>query len=279
MSRGHSDFKGSKTTRTFSCYTATTYAANGNSFALLHYTAENHEPYYRGDVTLYCGFICYVLQGSYSIAAQGQRYSCKAGDMVYIQNSGMPLELAKAGTQVFVFPVGVSLCSYYDIDLLALPSHTVSAGMPLHTLVKQLYRHFQMNTACTHINMDGIYRQTIGALLTRLYQPKELKYNLAAMAAELLNAGANEKKLRDELAQKSEMHPGSVSRAFKNAHGITLKRFSFQKRLHRGTQLLKSSKHSVTEISHITGFSSPSQFSNAIKKQMGCTPLEWRGRQ
>ncbi len=231
MSSGHSDTKGSKTTRTFSCYTATTYAANGNSFALLHYTAENHEPYYRGDVTLYCGFICYVLQGSYSIAAQGQRYSCGAGDMVYIQNSGMSLELAKAGTQVFVFPVGVSLCSYYNIDLLALPSHSVSAGMPLHTLVKQLYRHFQMNTACTHINMDGIYRQTIGALVTRLYQPKELKYNLAAMAAELLNAGADEKKLRDELAGKMGLHRSTVSRSFKKEHGSTLKKFVFTSKL------------------------------------------------
>ncbi len=278
MSCGHSDFQGKKTTRSTDVCTLTTYEVNGLSFALRVYTDENYIPLYRCTVPENCGIIYYVLEEGYSITAQKTTYSCKAGDMLFIQDSMEPVELALPGAKVFAFPLRSAVCSYYNIELTALGSHRIENNSPVYSLVKQLYRHFQMNTAYSHIDMDGIYRQTIGALLTRMYQPKALKHNLAAMAAELLNSGVNESKLRDKLAEKTGMHPCSVSRAFTKAHGISLKKFSFQKKVQRGAELLKTTQHPVSVISHTLGFSTPSHFTNAIKNHTGHAPSDWRGK-
>ncbi|MGE0638576.1 MAG: helix-turn-helix domain-containing protein [Bacteroidia bacterium] len=276
MSRGHSDFRGVKHTRTTDVYTSTVYEVNGLSFALIHYKKENHIPFYRSNLPPYCGTICYVLKGIYSVTAQGQLFNCKEGDMLFIRDCNAYYEKAMPGTQLFSFPVCAGMCSAYGVELAQLPPHAISSNMPLYLYVKTIYRHFKFNTAWSHIDMDGEYRHLVAALVCKLYQPKALKHNLAAMAAELLNAGLNDTRLRDQLAEKTGLHPNSVSRAFKEAHGISLKKFSFQKRVEQGAALLKTSKEPVSVISDICGFSTASQFSNAIKNHTGYSPGKWR---
>lgn len=48
-------------------------------------------------------------------------------------------------------------------------------------------------------------------------------------------------------------------------------------KLNRAAELLKSGKHTVSEIADLCGFSTQSHFSVVFKKQFGVTPTEYKG--
>ena len=47
------------------------------------------------------------------------------------------------------------------------------------------------------------------------------------------------------------------------------------KRLKRAAELLQQDKYSITDISLLVGFRSPTYFSSCFKKQFGITPTEF----
>ncbi|MBR3717523.1 MAG: helix-turn-helix domain-containing protein, partial [Bacteroidaceae bacterium] len=46
-------------------------------------------------------------------------------------------------------------------------------------------------------------------------------------------------------------------------------------KLNKAAELLRSGEHTVSEVSDLTGFSSPTLFSRNFKQQFGVTPREY----
>lgn len=53
--------------------------------------------------------------------------------------------------------------------------------------------------------------------------------------------------------------------------------FFKQYKLNRAAELIKEGKYTISQVSDLTGFSSPSKFSTLFKKQFGVPPSSYKG--
>ena len=65
-------------------------------------------------------------------------------------------------------------------------------------------------------------------------------------------------------------------RAFRKAYGETPMAYLTRRRIERARDLLRSANLTVTEISHMVGFSSLGSFSDRFTELVGCPPSRYR---
>ena len=81
--------------------------------------------------------------------------------------------------------------------------------------------------------------------------------------------------IHDALAAKYRIHPGYLSRLFKQEMGETLSEYLFRVKIERAAQLLKERRHKIGEIASMVGYSASSYFSVMFKKYTGYSPREY----
>lgn len=79
------------------------------------------------------------------------------------------------------------------------------------------------------------------------------------------------------LAALVTMSVNTFNRAFTQTFGTTPYQFVLDLRIEQSKSLLATTLMPVTEISHASGFSSPSHFATMFKQRVGVTPTEFRG--
>ena len=82
----------------------------------------------------------------------------------------------------------------------------------------------------------------------------------------------------DLLAEVVHVNKYHMAHRFTRDYGISPISYLLQLRLQDSCTLLRSTNHSLSQIAHIVGFSSPSYFSQIFRKSMGMTPSDYRAR-
>ncbi len=85
---------------------------------------------------------------------------------------------------------------------------------------------------------------------------------------------SNERFGVSELAREVGMSRSSLLRKVKKASGLSVSQFIRQVRLQRAMELLKKDSHTVSEVSFLVGFSSPSYFIKCFREHYGYPPGE-----
>ncbi|WP_017446669.1 helix-turn-helix transcriptional regulator [Gayadomonas joobiniege] len=78
----------------------------------------------------------------------------------------------------------------------------------------------------------------------------------------------------DELANHIGISKGHLMRVFKSHMGVTLNQYLAQIRIEKAKVFLKT--HSVTDTAIAVGFNNSNYFSTVFKKQVGCTPGQFK---
>ena len=78
------------------------------------------------------------------------------------------------------------------------------------------------------------------------------------------------------LAEKLVINPKKLTKGFKRVYGDTI--FSYHRKLSlsRAASMLLNTDNTINEIAYDSGYSNPSNFCTAFKKQYGVTPLKYR---
>ena len=79
-----------------------------------------------------------------------------------------------------------------------------------------------------------------------------------------------------ELARAAGLGPFSFLRLFKRETGLTPYRFLLRARIRRAIALLRDTSRPVTDIAFEVGFGDLSNFINAFRREIGCSPLQFR---
>jgi len=137
-------------------------------------------------------------------------------------------------------------------------------------------------------NFNHLYRakdaQAIAACLTEdfnalcdglLNRKNRSEHNVIERIVQYLDTHLNEDIGHDALAAKHRIHPGYLSRLFKQEMGETLSEYLFRIRIERAAQLLKERQYKVGEIAGMVGYSASSYFSIMFKKHTGYSPREY----
>ena len=80
----------------------------------------------------------------------------------------------------------------------------------------------------------------------------------------------------DTIAEVSHLNKYYLSHIFSKAFGISPITYLLERRILNSKQLLKSSDYNITQIAHMTGFSSANYFSQSFKRSTGMTPAAYR---
>lgn len=80
----------------------------------------------------------------------------------------------------------------------------------------------------------------------------------------------------DSLAELSHLNKYYLSHIFSKAYGISPINYLLERRILNSQELLKNTDYSITQIAHITGFSSANYFSQSFRKYTGMTAVAYR---
>jgi len=78
------------------------------------------------------------------------------------------------------------------------------------------------------------------------------------------------------LAQSAGLSPFQLLRIFKRETGVTPYRFLLQTRIRNAIEFLRDTSEPVTDIAFDVGFGDLSNFINAFRREVGCSPREYR---
>lgn len=82
----------------------------------------------------------------------------------------------------------------------------------------------------------------------------------------------------DAMARAAGYSVYHFARSFRAAYGETPRAYLTRRRIERAQDLLRSANLTVTEICHLTGFSSLGSFSTRFTELVGVPPTEYRRR-
>lgn len=80
----------------------------------------------------------------------------------------------------------------------------------------------------------------------------------------------------DDVAAACNLSPSRMAHLFKEQMGISLKAWSNNMRLQQARKLLISSNDSISQIAKHIGYDDPTQFAKNFKRNMGCSPRDFR---
>lgn len=85
-----------------------------------------------------------------------------------------------------------------------------------------------------------------------------------------------ERKLSEEIAQKTRRDYHYLSRLFSSKEGITIERYIILQKIEKAKELLIYDQHSISEIAFLLGYSSASHISRQFREVTGLSPSEFR---
>ncbi|MBK8737829.1 MAG: helix-turn-helix transcriptional regulator [Saprospiraceae bacterium] len=95
-------------------------------------------------------------------------------------------------------------------------------------------------------------------------------------AKEILLQNLNNPPIIPDLAKLVGINQCYLKKGFKDIFDTTIFAFVQEQRIAKATHLLRQTKHSISEISDLVGFSNPSNFTNSFKAITGILPSQVR---
>jgi AraC family transcriptional regulator len=97
---------------------------------------------------------------------------------------------------------------------------------------------------------------------------------LAAIAQ--IEARAGQELSLADLSEAAGLSPFHLVRTFKRTTGVTPYRFLLRTRIRNAIEMLRDTAAPVTSIAYNTGFGDLSNFINAFRREVGCSPRQFR---
>ncbi len=104
------------------------------------------------------------------------------------------------------------------------------------------------------------------------------EHGVVGRLVQYLNDHLDEDVAHNEMAAKYRIHPGYLSRLFKQEMGETLSEYLLRIRIERAASLIKEGRHKIGDIAGMVGYSASSYFSIMFKKYTGYSPREYSQR-
>ena len=235
--------------------------------------------------THYCTEIFYVTEGHGQFQIEDEIYPVNAHDLVIVNPNVSHTELSHNANPLAYIVLGLedvelsltedkdaSFCIinlkeikdivrfYFDQIIKEMKETTPDSQILCHNLTENLVIHLNRQADFT-VALAPIQRKNPRvSIAVRQYIDRHFKENITL----------------DMLAELSHVSKYHMVHVFTEEYGISPINYLIYKRIEEGKQLLQQTDYSLALIGRTLGFSSPSYFSQAFKKQVNCTPMEYR---
>ncbi|WP_404924866.1 helix-turn-helix domain-containing protein [Mesorhizobium sp. ORM16] len=229
--------------------------------------------------------VCASLGG-----AKAQRYDAAAGSII-VKPAHLEarLRLPQARESAIVV--------YPDDSLKELarqqfgPVETELMPPPLGTrdfnalrIAKLLKAELTKKEGVSHVHIEQLIAimgiHVLHAYASRTSRPEQFKGGLSRQSArklqEFLSINLTRKISVDELAALARLSPKHFTQAFNRSFGMAPHRYLLDLRLDHATRLLSDRDMTIAEVAYLSGFSSQSHLTAAMRKYRGATPTRFR---
>ncbi|MEG2288049.1 MAG: AraC family transcriptional regulator, partial [Ruthenibacterium sp.] len=136
----------------------------------------------------------------------------------------------------------------------------------------------QHEEVCQHILQVLLIKILRGRHLTMTITPVRRGNKECAAARRYIDEHYAESLTLDMLAELAHVNKYYLVHTFNKEYGITPINYLIDRRIRESKYMLSNTNHSLSQIAHVLGFSSPSYFSQSFRKLTGMSPMEYRKR-
>lgn len=236
-----------------------------------------------------CSYLCFVVEGGEgSLCYEGEHYSLKPGDVVFIDCAKQYSHSTGLSPEQALW--SLRWCHFYGPSMAAVyAKYRERGGTPVihnsdsgafSTVISQLHA---LASGQDYIR-DMRINEKLNVLLTLVMEtswhwenqinaPKRME---VSHIRAYLDEHYQEKISLESIAEMFFVDKYYLSRLFKAQYGVTMMAYLQQVRVTHAKQMLRFSQKSVEEIGLECGIGAQSYFSRVFKKMEGVSPSEFR---
>lgn len=235
--------------------------------------------------THYCTEIFYVTEGNGQFQIEDKIYPVCAHDLIIVNPNVSHTELSHNANPLAYIVLGLE-----DVELTSTEEKDTSFCIINLKEIKEIVRFYfdQIIKEMKETSPDSqvLCRNLTENLIIHLSRQADFAVTLAPIqkrnprvcitVRQYIDNHFKENITLDMLAELSHVSKYHMVHVFTEEYEISPINYLIYKRIEEGKKLLQTTDYSLALIGRTLGFSSPSYFSQAFKKQVQCTPMEYR---
>lgn len=235
--------------------------------------------------THYCTEIFYVTEGTGQFQIEDKIYPVCAHDLIIVNPNVSHTELSHNANPLAYIVLGLE-----DVELTSTEEKDTSFCIINLKEIKEIVRFYfdQIIKEMKETSPDSqiLCRNLTENLIIHLSRQADFAVTLAPIqkrnprvcitVRQYIDNHFKENITLDMLAELSHVSKYHMVHVFTEEYEISPINYLIYKRIEEGKKLLQTTDYSLALIGRTLGFSSPSYFSQAFKKQVHCTPMEYR---
>ncbi|MGX7352359.1 helix-turn-helix domain-containing protein [Enterococcus canis] len=250
----------------------------------VHQSKFTEEDWHSTLHTHYFTEVMYVLSGKGSFIVDGKEQAIKAHDIVVVNPYVRHTEKSSGEFPLWYIVIGVSNIRF--IKQNREESHYIFRDVleemvPLLKLIigeinEKAQGYSAVLQRLAEVVLVKVLRSNDFSLIE--IENKNISKD-SAIIKDFIDQHYKENLTLDILSKRLHLDKYYMIHIFKENFAETPMNYMIQKRLENARELLISTDYSIGQIAEIAGFASQSYFNQAFKKDMGCSPNQYRKRQ
>ncbi len=217
----------------------------------------------------------YVLKGETVYRFGNDTVTVKAGDILFLAKGGIYSMDVKSEEYRFIFAdfdfTETAPCKY---EVFEMQSARAVESMFRRMLEKWRQRRTAAKEDCLAI-LYSIYAEIIRDE-SAAYLPPSKRVRLESAVQYISENFADEKLTVESAAKAAGMSESHFRRLFKSAYRLSPIKYINLMRIERAKELIRYTNESFSDIAAEVGFANLYYFSRMFKKEVGCTPSEFK---
>lgn len=258
-----------------------------NKIKLLYASASRYGgDWHSNPHTHYCSEIFYVTEGKGQFQIEDKIYPVGAHDLVIVNPNVLHTELSHNAHPLAYIVLGLEDVELATSDDEEDVSFCIINLKDVKDIVRFYFDQIIKEIHETSADSQIICRNLVENLIIMLSREANFSVTLAPIqkksprvciaVRQYIDNHFKENVSLDMLAELTHVSKYHMVHVFTEEYGISPINYLIFKRVEEGKKLLQRTDYSLALIGRTLGFSSPSYFSQAFKKQAGCTPMEYR---
>ncbi len=234
-----------------------------------------------------CAELFYVLRGNGQFLLDSGAHPIGPGDLVFVDPLVRHTEQGTGEPALEYMVLGIE-----HITLTDLPEnvegcrilHSQDYSEEIRSCLQNLRRELEQKapgfeTACGHLaELLAIRLMRNHAFAKMQSEPEQNISKECALVRRYIDKHFKEPINLDLLAQVAHLNKYHLSHVFRRECGISPISYLLSLRIRESQRLLRSTDHSLGQIAQLTGFSSPSCFSQSFRRAVGLSSAQYRNQ-
>ena len=267
-------------------YSLNTQEARRINATLLYVTTSKYEGDWHSTLhTHYFTELFYVLRGSGKFIVGDSDFPVKESDLVIVNPNVEHTETSLNSSPLEYIVLGIDNLSFSFGFEEVENSYSIYNYRPYRQEMEFYLQALLKEITIKELNYQTVCQNLLEVLIIKMM--RHTSYSLSIASSKKTNKECGEVKryidanyirsiTLDTLAGITHMNKYYLVHAFGNFTGLSPINYLIARRIDESKTLLQSTDYSISQISEIIGFSSPSYFSQAFKKSINLSPNDYR---